>query len=220
MPSKRLFIYCAGGLGREVLKNARAVQKVKMQWRDILFVDDGRVGTCVNGVKVLSFAQYLEQRETDDVFVIAHGEPKIRIDIDEKLSLHKCRLETILHPSLELSAFNIFAEGCIVAEGVMMTDNIAIERCVYLNLGVSIGHNSKIGAFSTISPGVIISGNVTIGENTYIGTGAIIRDEVTIGKNCIIGMGSIVTKDIPDNSVAYGSPCKVVRENIDGVIFR
>lgn len=36
---------------------------------------------------------------------------------------------------------------------------------------------------------------------------------VTIGDNVVIGAGSIVTKDIPSNVVAYGNPCRVIREN-------
>ena len=36
---------------------------------------------------------------------------------------------------------------------------------------------------------------------------------VTIGDNVVIGAGSVVTKDIPSNSIAYGIPCRVVREN-------
>ena len=36
---------------------------------------------------------------------------------------------------------------------------------------------------------------------------------VTIGDNVVIGAGSIVTKDIPDHVIAYGNPCRVVREN-------
>ncbi len=35
---------------------------------------------------------------------------------------------------------------------------------------------------------------------------------VTIGENSVIGAGSVVTKDIPENVVAFGSPCKVYRE--------
>ena len=34
-----------------------------------------------------------------------------------------------------------------------------------------------------------------------------------IGKNSIIGAGSVVTKDIPDNVIAYGNPCKIIRKN-------
>lgn len=54
---------------------------------------------------------------------------------------------------------------------------------------------------------------VTIGNNVWIGGGAIIMPGVTIGNNVVIGAGSIVTKDIPNNSIAYGTPCQVMREN-------
>lgn len=36
---------------------------------------------------------------------------------------------------------------------------------------------------------------------------------VKIGSNVLIGAGSIVTKDIPDNSLAVGNPCKVVKSS-------
>ena len=54
---------------------------------------------------------------------------------------------------------------------------------------------------------------VTIGNNVWIGGGAIILPGVKIGDNVVIGAGSVVTKSIPDNSVAFGCPCKVGREN-------
>ncbi len=49
--------------------------------------------------------------------------------------------------------------------------------------------------------------------NVWIGGGAIILPEVEIGDNVVIGAGSVVTKSIRENSVALGSPCRVVREN-------
>ena len=36
---------------------------------------------------------------------------------------------------------------------------------------------------------------------------------VTIGDNVVIGAGSVVTRDIPSDTIAYGSPCRVMREN-------
>ncbi|WP_034452658.1 sugar O-acetyltransferase [Butyrivibrio sp. AE2032] len=53
---------------------------------------------------------------------------------------------------------------------------------------------------------------VRIGDNTWIGAGVIIVPGITIGSNTIIGAGSVVTKDIPDNVVAVGNPCRVLRE--------
>ncbi|MEG0545602.1 MAG: sugar O-acetyltransferase [Oscillospiraceae bacterium] len=53
---------------------------------------------------------------------------------------------------------------------------------------------------------------VHIGNNVWIGAGAIILPGVNIGDNSVIGAGSVVTKDIPENVVAVGNPCKVLRK--------
>ena len=53
---------------------------------------------------------------------------------------------------------------------------------------------------------------VHIGENVWVGAGVTIVPGVTIGKNSVIGAGSVVVKDIPDNVVAVGNPCHVLRE--------
>ena len=53
---------------------------------------------------------------------------------------------------------------------------------------------------------------VRIGENCWIGAGVTILPGVTIGDNSVIGAGSVVTKDIPQNVVAVGNPCRVMRE--------
>ncbi len=53
---------------------------------------------------------------------------------------------------------------------------------------------------------------VHIGENCWIGAGAVILPGITIGNNVVIGAGSVVTKDLPDNVVAVGNPCKILRE--------
>ena len=54
--------------------------------------------------------------------------------------------------------------------------------------------------------------DVYIGENTWIAANVVIVPGVRIGKNTVIGAGSVVTKDIPDNVVAVGNPCRVLRE--------
>ena len=56
---------------------------------------------------------------------------------------------------------------------------------------------------------------VTIGDNVWIGGNAVIMPGVTIGSNVVIGGGSVVTKDVPDNVIAAGNPCKVIRPITD-----
>lgn len=53
---------------------------------------------------------------------------------------------------------------------------------------------------------------VIIEENVWIGEGVKVLKGVTIGKNSVIGAGSVVTKSIPDNVIAAGNPCKVIKQ--------
>ncbi|MDO5378427.1 MAG: sugar O-acetyltransferase [Clostridia bacterium] len=56
---------------------------------------------------------------------------------------------------------------------------------------------------------------VRIGAHVWIGSNVVILPGVTIGENSVIGAGSVVTHDVPANSVAFGVPCRVVREITD-----
>ena len=49
-------------------------------------------------------------------------------------------------------------------------------------------------------------------DGAWIGGGAIILPGVTIGENSVIGAGSVVTHSIPDNCVAVGNPCRVIKQ--------
>lgn len=53
---------------------------------------------------------------------------------------------------------------------------------------------------------------IRIGRNCWLGAGVIVLPGVTIGDNVVVGAGSVVTKDLPDNVVAVGTPCRVLRE--------
>jgi maltose O-acetyltransferase len=53
---------------------------------------------------------------------------------------------------------------------------------------------------------------INIGDNVWIGGNTVILPGITIGNNVTIGAGSVVTKDIPDNMLAFGNPCKIIRQ--------
>lgn len=89
---------------------------------------------------------------------------------------------------------------------------------IYIGNRVMIGPNVTIAtAGHPIDPelrgrNLQYNRDVHIGDNAWIGAGVIIMPGVNIGSNTVIGAGSIVTKDIPDNVVAVGNPCRVLRE--------
>lgn len=53
---------------------------------------------------------------------------------------------------------------------------------------------------------------IKIGNGCWLGGGVIVLPGVTIGEGSVIGAGSVVTKDIPNNSLAVGNPCRIIRK--------
>ena len=108
--------------------------------------------------------------------------------------------------------------------------NIALGERVFFNFNCVVLDVCpvRIGSFTLLGPAVQIytpmhpfnaqarRGNeygkpVAIGSDVWVGGGAIILPGVTIGSRTVIGAGSVVTRDIPDDVVAAGNPCRVIR---------
>lgn len=87
--------------------------------------------------------------------------------------------------------------------GIEIGDNVQIAPGVKL---ISANHDPECFERSLSAP------PIKVGSNVWIGANAVLLPGVTVGSNVIIGAGSIVTKDIPDNSVAVGNPCRVIRQ--------
>ncbi len=106
------------------------------------------------------------------------------------------------------------SEGCFLSEGqedALIAPNLQIYTAFQpTNAFDRFGEPKEDGSFEFCKTQ---TAPVIIGNNVWIGGGAIIMPGVTIGNSIVIGAGSVVTKDIPDNVIAYGNPCKVVREN-------
>lgn len=123
-------------------------------------------------------------------------------------------------------------------KNLRIDDNVWISHNVRLDTtgGVEIGEGCQIGYGASIlshsshisirllgyhymetdgiRPGYVLK-PVKIGKYTFIAGGSYILPGVTIGKGCVIGVNSVVTRDIPDYSIAYGSPAKVVGSTLE-----
>lgn len=100
------------------------------------------------------------------------------------------------------------------SNAIMIGDNTNIQDNAVLHLDAEQPMN--IGRNVTIGHGAIVHG-CNIGNNVLIGMGAILLNGAVVEDNCIIGAGALVTqgKHIPEGSMVYGNPAKVVRELTD-----
>ena len=119
----------------------------------------------------------------------------------------------LIHQKSSISSTANLGKGVMINDNTSISAHTTVGNYVSLNRNASIGHHTIIEDFVNINPGAIIAGHVIIGKGTKIGMGAMVLDHIHIGKNSVIGAGSVVTKDIPDNVIAYGNPCKIIREN-------
>ncbi|CEO23141.1 sugar O-acetyltransferase [Paraclostridium sordellii] len=100
----------------------------------------------------------------------------------------------------------------IIGDNALIVPNVQIYTAFHpTNAKDRFGEMKKDGSFEFCKTQ---TAPVHIGNNVWIGGGAIIMPGVTIGDNVVIGAGSVVTKDIPSNKIAYGNPCRVIRDNI------
>ncbi len=111
----------------------------------------------------------------------------------------------------------LIKRGLRVGKNFYRADGIIIDpsHCYHISIGDNVSVGSRVHFLAHDSSTYMFLGktraaNVTIGNNVFIGAGSIVLPGVHIGSRVIIGAGSVVTKDIPENSVAVGNPCKVI----------
>ncbi len=103
----------------------------------------------------------------------------------------------------------------VILDGAKVTfgDNVFIgPDCGFYTAGHPLNVNLRNRGLEYARP-------ITVGHNVWFGGGVKVMPGVTIGNNCVIGSGSVVTKDIPQNTVAAGNPCKVIRVLTDEELF-
>lgn len=146
-----------------------------------------------------------------DTFALGVSNPPVKRKIVHTFG-EDVNFTTLIHNTASISSTTTLEKGCTIHNNVSISAHTHLGKFVNVNRNSSIGHHTTIGDFVSINPSVAIAGHVNIGEGTVIGIGAVVLDHINIGKNCVIGAGSIVIKDIPDDVIAYGSPCKIIRK--------
>lgn len=141
------------------------------------------------------------------------------------------RVEIHKHGVLKVDGSAEIRGGCFIRVGEHAS--LAIGDRTRVNSGarisssstVSLGDDCRIGFDVIVMDNdyhhVIIGGEerasckpITIGDHVWIGARAIVLKGVTIGSGSVIAAGAVVSRDVPPNSLAGGSPMKILREGV------
>lgn len=212
---EKIIIVGAGGFGREVKMLIDQINHNHKKYELIGFVDDSlKKGTIINGIEVIGSTEELNLINFHVNLVIAIGNPLVKKKIIESINSDFFDFPTLIHPSVFIGNDNVYiGKGCIICAGCLITVNIEIQDFIILNLMCTVGHDTKIGSYSSFMPSVNISGDVEINDCVYVGTGAKIINQLTIGESAIIGAGAVVIKSIPANCTALGMPARPIKIN-------
>lgn len=214
-----LGIYGAGGLGREILEIAKAINTHSNRWECITFIDDGDVPEEVNNIPVVKYQAIAKDGADEIEIAVGIGEPAVRESIYKKLERDGMKLATLIHPSTYIPETAHIGEGATVSMGCFISCNVSIGCNVYIQPHVNIGHDCAIGDGCIISSSCNIGGSVHIGDNTYLGLGVTVKEKAQIGSWTIVGMSSSVIRDIPDEVVALGNPARAMKNNDERRVF-
>ncbi len=193
---KKVYLYGAGGHAKVILdilqSNNVVVEKI--------FDDD---------ITIKDFMGIPVSRESKSPLIVSIGNNMIRKKIVSSFST--IIYERALSKKAIIAETALIEEGTVVMQGSIIQSSAHIGKHVIINTAATIDHDCIIHDFVHIAPGSNLCGEVEVGEGTLIGAGSTIIQGVKIGKWCKIGAGSVVIRDIPDNVVAIGVPCKVIK---------
>ena len=211
---KRFAIFGASGFGREVMPILRQqLERTEAGPWDLVFVDDAPSTTSLNGHRVMTYAQWLDEPAQSRGISLAIANSQV----GERLAARCIQDGVRFVDARAANAVSMdevqLGEGAILCPFVTLTSNIRIGRQFHANIYSYVAHDCVVGDYVTFAPGVHCNGNVVIEDHAYIGTGAILRqgkpdEPLVIGRGAVVGMGAVVTKSVPPGMTVVGNPAK------------
>lgn len=206
---KRCLVIGAGGCGREVL--SWALQMNQSEWKIAGFLDANP--RALDG-KSFPYAVVGDpsdwQPAEDDVFISGLGDPATRLRVCGEMKSRGGHFATLLHPSVIRALNTEIGEGCVLAPNVVVSANAVIESFVFVNIGASIGHDTRTGQGSTISSHCDLMANVVVGRACFLGSHASVLPGKKVGDGAIVGAGSAVIRNVPPGATVMGVPAQLL----------
>lgn len=209
---KRVVIIGAGAHGQVVADILFCMRDFDRKLTLIGYVDDNAdfLPREILNLPVLGKITDLESIE-HDFAIVAIGDNKKREMIFGDLRSRGENFFSACHPSAIISHSVRIGLGSMICAGVVINVGSNVADNIILNTGCFIGHHSIVDSHSHIASGSRIGGKSKIGEGTLIGINSVVMPGMKVGSNCIVGALTLVNKDISDNDIVVGIPCRSIK---------
>ena len=214
--TKLYAVYGASGCGRSLMPVARQQLARESDASEIVFIDDALESVAeVNAHRAMNYLAFLNETASEKYVQIAIANSHVREKIAQRLKMDGIQLWSIIADNVVLMDQLELAEGSALSPFVTIGSNVKIGKCFQANLYSYVEHDCVIGDFVTFAPGVKCNGNIHIEDHVYIGAGAVIKQgtpaqPLVIGRGAVVGMGAVVTKSVPAGVTVVGNPARIL----------
>ncbi|XAG47670.1 acetyltransferase [Shewanella algae] len=204
---KRCAIFGAGGHGKVVAELAEL-----NGYQNVVFFDDNwpKLKSVEHWPVVGCYDSLLSTAKNYLLTVIAIGDNRARLKIQNKLLLSGACFGVLVHPSASVSRYASLGIGTVVMANAVVNPFATVGCACIINTSATVDHDSNLADGVHISPGANLAGAVFVGKRSWIGIGSQVKQRVEIGDDVTVGAGSTVINNIPELQIVVGSPAKPI----------
>ena len=207
---KKLLIVGAGGFGREMHAWCRQHPDHGRTWAFEAFLDDNPEALAAFGsfAPVRPLATHLPA--ADEVFVCGVGLPDVKQRLVRPLLERGASFLTFVHPSVILGERVVLGRGVVLCPGAILSADITLGEFAMVNLNSTVGHDARIGAWSTLSAQCDVTGHVRLGDRVFMGSKSTVIPRRVVADGVTVGAGAVVIADVPAGVTVVGNPARIL----------
>lgn len=205
---KKIIILGAGGYAQEVLWVVDDINCVRPMWDFIGFIDPidpGHKGQLHYDRPVLGGWDDVPRQE-EIYFACGIGSPASRAKECLEAERRGYKAATLIHPSVIAARHVQIGEGTVIGARCVLAPYAILGRHCALNIGVTVGHDSRMGDFCVLSPGAQLLGAAELSERVFLGANATVYLKRKVGVGSIIGANSLLLTNLGPGSSVIGVP--------------
>lgn len=148
--------------------------------------------------------------ESTDRFVLAIGNMDARRRTVEALLSKGANFLTLVHPTACVAPTATLEPGVLVYPFACVSNNAHLATAVKLNYYASVGHDTRLGKYCLLAPYATVNGFGVLADEVYLSTHSTVAPQVNVGYRSKISANTAAMKDVPENSLVFGVPGRVV----------